>query len=192
MIYVKTKICKQCQKPFQLFITISGKKHCLYTRSYCLECWPKGSHFINDNKKKCPSCLETKDISEFVQRKGKFVYSWCRNCSSQKNIERQQINKQKAVAYKGGKCCICGYSKSLRSLNFHHTDPIQKEFSIAKHKCLNWADTQQELDKCVLVCANCHGEIHDNITPIPKSVLAKHLSPQLRPTSSDIHQTKDA
>lgn len=69
--------------------------------------------------------------------------------------------KKYIVDYKGGKCEICGYSKSLRALEFHHKDPSEKDFNISKflkidEKVLN------ELEKCMLVCSNCHAELHDN------------------------------
>jgi len=72
--------------------------------------------------------------------------------------------KQKAVEYKGGKCQCCGYNKYIGSLAFHHLDPKQKDFSIARRGASKaWETVKKELDKCILVCQNCHGEIHGNI-----------------------------
>jgi len=73
--------------------------------------------------------------------------------------------KQKLVDYKGGSCEICGYCKSLRALHFHHKDPSQKDFSISG-KSLSFDKLKSEVDKCVLVCSNCHSEIHDGILNI--------------------------
>jgi DNA-binding CsgD family transcriptional regulator len=72
---------------------------------------------------------------------------------------RQKI-KQIAVEYKGGKCVICGYDRCVRALEFHHEDPNEKEFHISSYKVLSWDKLQNELDKCILVCSNCHKEIH--------------------------------
>jgi hypothetical protein len=69
--------------------------------------------------------------------------------------------KKKLVDYKGGKCEKCGYNKSLRALQFHHLDPSQKDFTISGVGTLN-ESVIKELNKCILVCANCHSEIHDN------------------------------
>jgi DNA-binding CsgD family transcriptional regulator len=73
---------------------------------------------------------------------------------------RQRL-KERAIEYKGGKCEICGYDKCKRSLDFHHRDPNEKDFGIGHSKVLNWDKIKKELDKCDLVCRNCHGEIHD-------------------------------
>jgi DNA-binding CsgD family transcriptional regulator len=75
----------------------------------------------------------------------------------------RQKNKQKAVEYKGGKCEKCGYNKSFWSLEFHHIEPGEKDFTIGNYTVLSWEKIKKELDKCILVCANCHGEIHEEI-----------------------------
>ena len=74
-------------------------------------------------------------------------------------IKRRKLNKQLLVEYKGGKCVLCGYDKCIAALDFHHLDPSTKESKnlgttagIEKQKA--------EADKCILVCANCHREIH--------------------------------
>lgn len=72
---------------------------------------------------------------------------------------RQNI-KEKAVIYKGGKCSVCGYFKCSAALDFHHIDKRQKDFSISRYKVFSWDKIKSELDKCVLMCANCHREIH--------------------------------
>ena len=71
--------------------------------------------------------------------------------------------KEELVKYKGGKCEICGYDKCLGALDFHHLDPTQKDFAISDsniYKNLN--KLKEEVDKCILVCANCHRELHYN------------------------------
>ena len=70
--------------------------------------------------------------------------------------------KQQAIEYMGGKCVICGYNKTLRSLCFHHRNPEEKDFGISGGN-MSWERMKCELDKCILVCANCHGEIHDGL-----------------------------
>lgn len=79
---------------------------------------------------------------------------------------RRQI-KQEFLELKGGKCIICGYNKCQRSLQFHHLDPTKKDFIISKN-IKRWTKIYilEELEKCILVCANCHGEIHDNLIEI--------------------------
>jgi predicted HNH restriction endonuclease len=79
--------------------------------------------------------------------------------------KRRRKIKQLALDYKGNKCSICSYNKSIRALSFHHLNPDTKEFGIASSgETRSWERVKVELDKCILVCANCHMEIHENIT----------------------------
>jgi predicted HNH restriction endonuclease len=65
--------------------------------------------------------------------------------------------------YKGGKCITCSYSNYDGALEFHHLDPNKKEFVIGLSR--NWNLTKKEMDKCILVCSNCHREIHGGLHP---------------------------
>ena len=69
--------------------------------------------------------------------------------------------KKLAIEYKGGKCEICGYHKCDGALEFHHLDKDDKSFAIGhKGYTRSWEKTKAELNKCMLVCANCHRELH--------------------------------
>lgn len=73
--------------------------------------------------------------------------------------------KQLLVDYKGGACQICGYNRCIQALDFHHIDPDTKSFSISGGtKSLD--KLKQEVDKCILVCSNCHREIHAGLINI--------------------------
>lgn len=87
----------------------------------------------------------------------------CNKCDVERVTQARKELKIKAVEYKGGKCEVCGYSKSMSALEFHHTDPNIKEKNIARYSTRQWEKVANELDKCILVCANCHREIHDEI-----------------------------
>jgi transcription elongation factor Elf1 len=94
---------------------------------------------------------------------GKIHYH-CYECNKEDVSNRRRELKKKAIEYKGGKCSICGYNKSVRSLVFHHLDPKEKDFDIGHSGyTLSWEKVKKELDKCILVCANCHGELEDEI-----------------------------
>lgn len=98
----------------------------------------------------------------FSRRKsGKYR---CRKCSVDAVTKRRRKIKQLAVDYKGGKCIKCNYDKCIDALEFHHTDPTKKDFGIS-HKGFtrSWKVIREELDKCILVCSNCHKEIHAEI-----------------------------
>lgn len=73
--------------------------------------------------------------------------------------ESRRKLKLRAVEYKGGKCTLCGYNKCVAALVFHHLDGDEKEFRLGA-KTLSWERIKAEADKCILVCANCHAEIH--------------------------------
>ena len=116
-------------------------------------------------EKKCPRCNQVKKESEFYQRRGKIAGSvYCKVCTNLQTVERQRALKSKAIEYKGGSCVICGYSKCNSALEFHHLDPKEKDFSLGEMKQSKWTDEiKKELDKCILVCSNCHREIHSKI-----------------------------
>lgn len=83
--------------------------------------------------------------------------------------KRRQKLRQMARDHKGGKCAICGYNKCQRALSFHHRNAKEKGFGIsAKGLTRSWQKIKVEIDKCVLLCANCHMEVHDGLTQLPK------------------------
>ncbi len=84
-----------------------------------------------------------------------------RNYQKVKNF-RQKL-KEKAIEYKGGCCGKCGYDRCDSALEFHHLDPKEKDFAIGSYSVLSWEKVKVELDKCIMVCANCHREIHHKI-----------------------------
>lgn len=88
-----------------------------------------------------------------------------RKINGVKAVQRRRKKiKEMAVEYKGGKCIYCKYNKYIGALEFHHLDPNEKDFSLSdKGYCRSWEIVKKELDKCVLVCSNCHKEIHAGI-----------------------------
>lgn len=82
--------------------------------------------------------------------------------------------KDRVVASMGGKCNICGYNKSQRALNLHHLDPSKKSFGLGAIRAdpKKWSLIVNELRKCVLLCANCHLEVHDGEALIPSNIVS--------------------
>jgi hypothetical protein len=110
----------------------------------------------------CKFCGET-DLDKFHNKGGgRKSLSKCKSCHNKYTIERFRQYKIKSVKYKGGKCCKCGYSGCVGSLHFHHLDPVKKDPDWKKMRTWKFDRIKKELDKCELVCANCHGEIHWN------------------------------
>lgn len=85
----------------------------------------------------------------------------CKKCCVDAVTKRRRKLKEELVNYKGGKCEICGYDKCISALEFHHNNPNEKEFAIGeKGKTRSLEILKKEVDKCILVCSNCHKEIH--------------------------------
>ena len=75
--------------------------------------------------------------------------------------KRRKKIRRMAVNYKGDSCQICGYNRCIDALEFHHNNSSGKDFSISeKGYTRSWPKVKEELDKCVLLCANCHREKH--------------------------------
>lgn len=103
-------------------------------------------------------------VVEFVETTTKGKPYWrCTKCRYDAIAAKRARTKERSVAYKGGKCELCGYDRCNRALVFHHRDPKEKEFGLAKMSCKSWRKIQGELDKCQLLCSNCHMEVHDLI-----------------------------
>ena len=74
--------------------------------------------------------------------------------------------KERAVEYKGGKCLICGYNRCINAFDFHHLDPKEKDFAISGNCNRAWEKVKSELDKCVMLCSNCHREVHAGLVKL--------------------------
>lgn len=74
-------------------------------------------------------------------------------------VEWRKRTKLKLVEYKGGECEKCGYNRCIDALEFHHKDSSEKDFTISG-KSWSFERLKKEADKCILVCSNCHKEIH--------------------------------
>lgn len=108
--------------------------------------------------------------SEFeVTHKG-VTRKFCYKCSpvysnkDKKSLSNRQETFRKAmrdygIEHLGGKCQRCGYDKCKSALAFHHKDPSKKELNFSSG-FLGFEKFKKELDKCILLCANCHAEIH--------------------------------
>lgn len=72
----------------------------------------------------------------------------------------------------GSKCGICGYSRCIKALEFHHIDPNEKDFSpgAGRASSKSWESICGELRKCVMLCANCHREVHDGSATLPDNI----------------------
>lgn len=167
------KICLACHNEFPVWVEVQGKVRNLQRRQYCLTCSPWGErntkqiHLSMVKNRVCPRCQLGRKPEEFYSRRGvEGASSYCRSCTNDQTVERHRALKAAAVAYLGGKCSLCGYSKHLSALEFHHLEPEHKDFTISKTRSRSLDTIKPELEKCRLLCANCHREVHHGATQL--------------------------
>lgn len=139
---------------------------------------------IEMETKKCPHCNQILTIDNFSYKDKSHtkLSSWCKECIKEKskeirknNIEKYRkkardnknkfykIKREKLNEYKKGGCIICG-EKELVCLDFHHLDSSEKDFDIGKQFHIKqFSKIEEEIKKCVVLCANCHRKVHANI-----------------------------
>lgn len=99
---------------------------------------------------KIVSNRNTNSLETQMKIKSQYTVSW-------------RIRKREYfIKLKGGCCSVCGYKKSISALHFHHIDPLQKDFNVGGSN-YSFERLTLEVEKCILVCANCHIEIHEQI-----------------------------
>lgn len=127
---------------------------------------------IDAEKKTCKICKQELPTNEFYKQcqtgtNGQDWYyydSCCIPCRTKYSTNRRRKIKLQAVEYLGGKCQDCGFDNIERQevFDFHHLDPSKKDFSLSTNaKCFE--RIKPELDKCILLCANCHRTRHVQI-----------------------------
>lgn len=162
--------CKDCSQPI------------IVSKTYCNTCRPK-HNTTHRNSKDTNTCLicgieKNKENTQANKSAKNGLNTYCRVCTSGLSRIQARFSKQERVNYKGGECQHCGYNKCLAALQFHHIEPDDKTFGIA---ALNTTSNNprifEELDKCILLCSNCHHELHANIEDIDDKVTeyANHL-----------------
>ena len=108
--------------------------------------------------KTCTKCQKKKCLDSFYKKSNRNS-SYCKACFDLYCKERWKIRKKKAVVYKGSKCndCPIAYPEYHTCIfDFHHTDPKLKEMDWQKLRQYSWTKVTVELDKCILLCSNCH------------------------------------
>lgn len=156
--------CRLCKTIFPIWMEIDGKKRNLGKRKYCIKCSPYKKRNTKQLEvsikeklsgiKFCRKCETEKSVDDFYNEKD-WKQSHCKRCHQDYVKKRILNNKIRAVEYKGGKCLECG-EKRIPCLHFHHTDSSEKEMDWNEMRKCSWKNIRTELDKCVLLCANCH------------------------------------
>jgi len=128
-------------------------------RKFCEKC------ATSDVVYTCKHC--NAEIHGTKSRERMFCDSKCRSRMYQYNgylAQKARANKRKSdlLDRSGNGCYICGYSKNTAALSFHHLNPKDKKFGLDARSLSNrrLTEIESEFAKCVLVCMNCHAEIH--------------------------------
>jgi 5-methylcytosine-specific restriction endonuclease McrA len=114
--------------------------------------------------RKCPvevrTCTQHGETEFAYYSAGNGTRRWrCKRCVGEAVTRRKQRVKELLVEEAGGCCAVCGYDRCIINLHFHHVDPREKSFALSMHTTKSLATYREEMEKCVLLCANCHGEI---------------------------------
>jgi len=142
----------------------------------------EGISYSRKDTKTCKFCNTTKPLTEFYKSPDGYYQRACYICwrkhsnkrarerwanlpevrkrlcsgSATRSKAKRIANKDRAIEYLGGKCANCGGVFHRNAFDFHHINPAQKERHIQPFLYGPWENLEKELDKCELLCANCH------------------------------------
>ena len=169
----ESKVCGICglDKPKSEYATRKDKGH-IYLKPYCKPC--NMEYNRNLKRKQAAEKLANKptlycEVCSNVLPVGRKVYcsQKCRskrqsNATYKNQQARGKLRKIAMIEKMGGKCSMCGYSKCLGAMEFHHVDPSTKEFGLDARRFSNTSQERLDIEaaKCIIVCSNCHAEIH--------------------------------
>jgi len=112
----------------------------------------------------CSKCKDEKNESEFYSKGKGRLQSYCKPCLLKAQMSRWKKRKERAIEYKGGRCSDCNLKHERPEVyQFHHLDPLTKDFDWGRLRLKSWDKIVKELDKCVLLCANCHIIRHSHL-----------------------------
>jgi hypothetical protein len=126
------------------------------------------------------SCTEHGETEFVLEGRG---YYRCKRCRMERVMRRRRQLKAILVAEAGGCCCVCGYSRYVGALEFHHLDRTEKRVEISCGAALSLNSLRAEAEKCVLVCSNCHAEVEAGVTTVPLQFRRPHPNKDPTPQS---------
>ncbi len=127
---------------------------------------PRRRRGPGDGSREMVSRCQRHGETSFV-REGRGYYR-CKRCRVEATVRRRHRLKRILVEEAGGTCILCGYSRCVRALEFHHLDPKTKEFPLAHSgRTRSIAKLRAEASKCALLCANCHAEVEAGVSAVP-------------------------
>lgn len=99
----------------------------------------------------CKACVKKTTLSNYNANKE----SWNATTRKNKQLQRDRINEYKNNC----SCSKCDESRNWL-LDFHHINPNEKSFQISQGERYGWKKVKQEIEKCVVLCSNCHRDFH--------------------------------
>ena len=109
---------------------------------------------------KCNCCGQIKPETEFYFSNGKLAQKVCKSCVRENEKEKYHSKQEKLIELKSSMSCKkCGCSKHYL-IDFHHTNPAEKDFTISKNSHAKFETLLAEIEKCIPLCSNCHREFH--------------------------------
>lgn len=101
--------------------------------------------------------------TKHFQRKERGAAFRCNKCASDAVVLSRVRKKIRLVEAFGGVCQLCGYNKCRWAFDFHHKDAKTKSFGLGSRMDLAYETLYEEALKCILLCANCHREVHSEL-----------------------------
>lgn len=130
-----TKLCKTCN--VEKLLTV--------------EFWHKSKRKKDGWEYSCKECVQKRTLNNYYSNKAK----WNETTKQNHRKRREKIQELKADL----SCAKCDESRYWL-LDFHHIDPTQKDFQLSQGERYGWEKVQSEIEKCVVLCSNCHRDFH--------------------------------
>ena len=111
--------------------------------------------------RKCSRCGEDNPDKFYGHKR-----TVCGACHNAYTTQQGQNKRLRAIKEIGGQCCVCSFNKYYCSLDFHHKDPTAKDPNFRSMRGWSWEHITKELEKCVLLCKNCHAAVHAGLLKI--------------------------
>lgn len=122
---------------------------------------------IDKNEKYCPKCKQIKNKIDFYKKakNSNVLQTYCKICNNNDVKKRAKEIKLKMLEYKGNKCVDCKLhinNTKACVFDFHHLNPLEKDINYDIIRWKNWKLITKELDKCIILCSNCHRIRHSD------------------------------
>ena len=153
------KLCLKCNQLIPSWIKIDNKRRNLKNRKYCVSCSPFNTH--NTKQLHCEVLPGKKFSKKYCDMSAEEKAEYNKKTYNYQRKKRWNLKKE-LVTILGGSCSSCGYNTNLAALSFHHIDPSNKSFELDSRALISKSKETilAEVNKCQLLCMNCHQTLH--------------------------------